>query len=86
MEIEAILDRRLGELVSARRIVEISASEIGDRYDWWPIAARVAALMEEPLFAAGVPRRKTSGRRPSAPREPAAQMAFGVDRPGEGGG
>ena len=85
MEIEAILDERLAGLVESRRLIEVPASEIDDRYDWWPIAARVAALMEEPLFAAGVPRRRTSGRRQAAPTKSETQMAFGVDRPADGG-
>jgi len=80
-EIEQILDERLGALVAPRQLVEIAASEIGDRYDWWPIAARLAALVEEPLFAAGVPRRRTSRRRPVEPEKTSPQMAFGGERP-----
>ena len=80
-EIEEILDDRLGALVAPRQLVEIAASEIGDRYDWWPIAARLAALVEEPLFAAGVPRRRTSRRRPTESGKVSSQMAFGAEEP-----
>jgi hypothetical protein len=84
-EIEEILDERLGALVAPRQLVEIAASEIGDRYDWWPIAARLAALVEEPLFAAGVPRRRTSRRRPADSGKVGSQMAFGGERPDDAG-
>lgn len=57
-EIEDILDDRLGELVPQRRMVTLSASDIDDRFDWWPLAERLAGLVEEPLYAAGVPRRR----------------------------
>jgi nicotinamide riboside kinase len=62
-EIEAILDERLPALVEERRLVNLAASDIGDRYEWWPIAERLAALGGEPLFADGVPRR--TFRRPA---------------------
>jgi nicotinamide riboside kinase len=57
-EIEHILDDHLPNLVSKRRLVDLNASQIDDRFDWWPLAERLAALMEEPLYAAGVPRRR----------------------------
>jgi nicotinamide riboside kinase len=78
VEIERILDAHLGEFVGEDRIVDIPASEIGDGYDWWPIAERLAALMQESLFADGVPRRRASRRQPvAAPPDP--QMSFGDD-------
>ena len=57
-EIERILDDTLPELVSERRLVVLPASAIDDRFDWWPLAERLAGLIEEPLYADGVPRRK----------------------------
>ncbi|MDK1018295.1 MAG: ATP-binding protein [Actinomycetota bacterium] len=57
-EIESILDEQLPGLVADRRLVEYDASTINDTFDWWPLAERVAGLMEQPLFADGVPRRK----------------------------
>ena len=64
-EIEAILDAELPTLVEDRRLVTEPASTIDDRFDWWPLAERLAALVGEPLFADGVPRRRA---RP-APRQ-----------------
>ena len=61
-EVEAILDRELPALVDDRRLVTEQASAIDDRYDWWPLAERLAGLVEEPLFAAGVPRRRPKRR------------------------
>jgi nicotinamide riboside kinase len=76
LEIERILDDHLGDFVREDRIVDIPASEIGDGYDWWPIAERLAALMQESLFADGVPKRRiTKKRRPSP--GPGPQLTFG---------
>ena len=72
-EIENILDGRLPEFVSGRRLVDLNASEIDDRFDWWPLAERFAALMEEPLYAAGVPKRR-SRRQPTAEPADVPQM------------
>lgn len=58
-EIEDILDDRLGELVPRRRMVTLAASDIDDRFDWWPLAERLAGLVEEPLYASGVPKRRS---------------------------
>lgn len=69
-EIEAILDDRLPRLVSERRLVELRASEVGDRFDWWPLAERFAGLVEEPLFASGVPKRRARQKRRPAPEVP----------------
>ena len=68
-EVESILDRELPGLVEERRLVTEQASVIGDRYDWWPLAERLAGLMEEPLFAPGVPR-----RRPRRVAKPPSEM------------
>lgn len=57
-EIEGILDDRLPQLIDERRLVTEPASAIDDRFDWWPLAERLAGLMGEPLFADGVPRRR----------------------------
>jgi nicotinamide riboside kinase len=57
-EIEGILDERLPDLVDDRRLVVEQASSIGDGYDWWPLAERLAGLIGEPLYADGVPRRR----------------------------
>ncbi|MFC2153101.1 AAA family ATPase [Actinomycetota bacterium] len=57
-EIEALLDAELPHLVEARRLVVEPASVIDDRFDWWPLAERLAGLMEQPLYAGGVPRRR----------------------------
>lgn len=57
-EIEDILDTQLPSLVSAKQLVELNASDIDDRFDWWPLAERLAGLVEEPLFADGVRRRR----------------------------
>jgi nicotinamide riboside kinase len=62
-EIERILDELLPELVPARCMIDINASEIDDRFDWWPLAERLAALIEEPLYAAGVPKRRSRPQR-----------------------
>lgn len=58
-EIESILDGELPSLVSERNLVVESASAIDDRFDWWPLAERLAGLIEEPLYADGVPRRRS---------------------------
>jgi nicotinamide riboside kinase len=68
-EIEAILDEQLPGLVPDRHTVTLNASDIDDRFDWWPLAERLAALVEEPLYAAGVPRRR-SRPQPKAAAEP----------------
>ncbi|MEN8114573.1 MAG: AAA family ATPase [Actinomycetota bacterium] len=77
-EIEQVLDDRLGSLVDERRLVQVPASEIDDRYDWWPIAERLAALMGEPLFADGVPKRRSVRRRKPL-RSADSQMTFGEE-------
>ena len=76
LEIEAILDDHLGELVADSARVNIPASAIGDGYDWWPIAERLAALIHEPLFADGIPKRKIVRKRQEKPT-PGPQMTFG---------
>ncbi len=73
-EIEAILDERLPGLVSERRLVEYDASSINDRFDWWPLAERLAGLMEQPLFADGVPKRKPRRVRAEKPDAPQLEM------------
>lgn len=76
LAIEAILNDHLGELVTESARVDIPASEIGDGYDWWPIAERLAALIHEPLFADGIPKRKIVRKRLAKP-SPGPQMTFG---------
>jgi nicotinamide riboside kinase len=76
VEIEHILDEHLVEFIDEGRLVDIAASEIGDGYDWWPIAERLAALVHEPLFADGVPRRKAVRKRKPL-RSTDSQLKFG---------
>jgi nicotinamide riboside kinase len=78
LEIERILDDRLGTLVAENARIDIPASEIGDGFDWWPIAERLAALIHEPLFAGGGPKRKIVRRRPKKP-SPGPQLTFGEE-------
>lgn len=73
-EIEAILDEQLPGLVAERRLVEYNASVIDDTFDWWPLAERLAALMEHPLFADGVPRRRARRVRSEKPEVPQLEM------------
>ncbi|MEA3509996.1 MAG: ATP-binding protein [Actinomycetota bacterium] len=76
VEIERILDDHLEDFVEEGRLVDIPASEIGDGYDWWPIAERLAALMHEPLFADGVPKRRAARKRKPL-RSTDSQLTFG---------
>lgn len=76
-EIEALLDTHLPRLVPERNLVTLSASDIGDRFDWWPLAERLAALMEEPLFAPGVPKRRS--KRVKKPRREAPQLEMEIE-------
>ncbi len=73
-EIEAILDDELPGLVTERRLVEYNASNINDAFDWWPLAERLAGLMEHPLFADGVPKRKPRRVRAEKPDAPQLEM------------
>jgi nicotinamide riboside kinase len=57
-EIEDLLDTHVSSLVSVKQLVELNASDIDDRFDWWPLAERLAGLVEEPLYADGVRRRR----------------------------
>ncbi|MEN8040016.1 MAG: AAA family ATPase [Actinomycetota bacterium] len=75
-EIETILDTELKRLVPDRRLVDYPASSIDDRFDWWPLAERLAGLMEEPLFADGVPRRRA--RRPRVEKPSVPQMELEI--------
>ena len=76
LEIEAILDGHLSEFVSDDAKVDIPASQIGDDYDWWPVAERLAALMQEILFADGIPKRRIARKRTLKP-PPGPQLTFG---------
>jgi nicotinamide riboside kinase len=76
LEIERILDDHLCEFIDEERLVDIPASEIGDDYNWWPIAELLAALMQEPLFADGVPRRRAVRKRKPF-RSVDSQLTFG---------
>jgi len=73
-EIEALLDIQVPRLVEQRRLVEHDASTIDDHFDWWPLAERLAGLMEEPLFADGVPRRRPRRVRSEKPDVPQLEM------------
>jgi nicotinamide riboside kinase len=73
-EIEGILDRTLPSLVGERRLVVERASSIDDRFDWWPLAERLAALIGEPLFADGVPKRRSRPTPKPQPDIPQLEM------------
>lgn len=73
-EIESILDERIQGLVPERRLVEYAASTIDDSFDWWPLAERLAGLMEQPLFGDGVPRRRSKRMRVDKPEIPQLEM------------
>lgn len=73
-EVEEILDRTLPSLVAERRLVVERASSIDDRFDWWPLAERLAALVEEPLFADGVPKRRSRPTPKPVPQVPQLEM------------
>lgn len=75
-DIEDILDDRLDGLVDSRSLVLENASGIDDGYDWWPLAERLAALVGEPLFAPGVPRRRARSTR--KPAQGAPQLEMGI--------
>lgn len=73
-EIEAILDEQIPPLVPERRLVELDASQINDTFDWWPLAEQLAGLMEQPLFADGVPKRRSRRVRTEKPDIPQLEM------------
>ena len=73
-EIEAILDEQLPLLVPENRLIEYNASAIDDSFDWWPLAERLAALLEQPLFADGVPRRRARRVRAVKPDVPQLEL------------
>jgi nicotinamide riboside kinase len=75
-DIETILDDRLPDLVEDRRLVVEDASSIDDRYDWWPLAERLAGLIGEPLYADGVPRRRV--RAVAQPKPDAPQLELEI--------
>ena len=49
-EIEAILDRIIPLYVKPERLLEIPASRITRKFDWWPVAERLAELTGQPLM------------------------------------
>jgi nicotinamide riboside kinase len=53
-DIERLLDSILPEVIAPARLATIPASRVTDRYDWWPLAERLAALLGVPLLADGV--------------------------------
>ena len=66
--IERILDERLASYVSPDRTIVIRASAVGEGFDWWPVAERLAAIVGEPLLAPGVsPPSRPRQRRPDRP-------------------
>jgi len=73
-DIEQILNARLPALVSDRQLVDLQASDIDDRYDWWPLAERLAGLVQQPLFADGIPKRKPRRVRSDTPDIPQLEM------------
>jgi nicotinamide riboside kinase len=87
-EIEVILDARLTDFVARDRIITIPASAVTDRFDWWPVAERLAGILGEPLLAPGVApsarsrRGRSGGRRADAHR--AGGGGIGAARAGGG--
>ncbi|MFV1999922.1 MAG: AAA family ATPase [Acidimicrobiia bacterium] len=73
-DIEQILNAKLPALVSDRQLVDLQASDIDDRFDWWPLAERLAGLIQEPLFADGIPKRKPRRVRSETPDIPQLEM------------
>jgi len=73
-DIERILDAQLPALLSDRQLVALQASDIDDRFDWWPLAERLAGLVQEPLFADGVPKRRPRRVRSETPDVPQLEM------------
>jgi nicotinamide riboside kinase len=64
-EVEAILDTTLPSMIPAGRLLTMSASQVRDDFDWWPVAEQLAAHVGEVLRADGVEARRRSSRRPS---------------------
>ena len=64
-EIETILDRVLPDLLRPDRLVGVRASDVTDAMDWWPLAERLAAIVQEPLLADGVSHRRRRAARPA---------------------
>jgi len=75
-EIEDILDVRLPSLVSTKQLLELKASDIDDTFDWWPLAQHLADLLEEPLYADGVRRRRP--RRVPKPKPDIPQLEMEI--------
>jgi nicotinamide riboside kinase len=73
-EIENILDSRLQSLLSVKQLVDLNASDIDDRFDWWPLAERLAGLVGEPLYADGVRRRRPKPIARPKPDSPQLEM------------
>ena len=48
-EIEAILDRILPMYLPEGRCLRVPASEVTADFDWWAVAERLAAVVDEPL-------------------------------------
>ena len=82
LEIEEILDEVLPRLLAPDRLLTIPASQVTDRFDWWPIAERLAALLGERLLADGVSPHRRPRRIAAAERSAAAgdQLEFGLER------
>jgi nicotinamide riboside kinase len=81
-EIEAILDALLPAFVRADRIVAVPASSVTDEMDWWPIAERLAAVVDEPLLAEGIARPRRARARPgrhSVPEAANPQLGFDLE-------
>lgn len=49
-EIEAILDDLLPQYIPPERLTVLPASAVTRRFDWWPIAEQLAALVGQPLM------------------------------------
>lgn len=75
-EVEAILDARLPDLVTEQQLVTLSASEVTEDHDWWPLAQRLAARLGQTLLAEGVsaPSRRSRRSRTSRPRSASSEL------------
>ncbi len=81
--IEGILDTVLPGFVRPERLVTLPASAITDSFDWWPLAERLAAIVDAPLLAEDVeaaPRPRARRRTPVV-RPGGAEMQLDLDLP-----